>query len=27
VPSFRIEPDLALQIIHSLRLDFDDVFP
>ncbi len=27
VPSLRIEPDLALQIIHSLRLDFDDVFP
>ena len=27
VPSLRIEPDFALQIIHSLRLDFDNVFP
>jgi hypothetical protein len=27
VPSLRIEPDFAFQIIHSLRLDFDNVFP
>ncbi len=27
VPSFGIEPDLALQIIHCLGLDFDNMFP
>lgn len=27
MPSLGIEPDLALQIIHGLGLDFDDMFP
>jgi len=27
VPSLRIEPDFAFQIIHSFSLNFDNVFP